>query len=132
MSKDKDKKKSKHKDNDKKRSRSPESEIAKAEKRLAKALNAVDEAREQLIAREQELRDLLQKHGRMPQDADTSSHEAMESERNDRHVHGEQAQDAIGDSPDGASSTQQSTVPLFDQRQAVMTPRTGAPGADNG
>ena len=59
-------------------------EIATAEKRLAKALAAVDSAREQLIVREQELRGLLQKHGRLPV-LDTNGNGGNDVEADDRH-----------------------------------------------
>jgi hypothetical protein len=41
-------------------------DIARAEKKLAKALASVETAREELALRERELTGLLQRHGRMP------------------------------------------------------------------
>lgn len=134
MSKDKRKKtKGKHRDNDKQQARSPESEIARAEKRLAKALNAVEEAREQLRVRELELRDLLQKHGRMPEHVEPSSHEALEVDGGDSRTDEAERHEAADGSAASVSADQPPpTAPLLDQQQVVTTPPTGDPGEDHG
>jgi hypothetical protein len=46
--------------------RDAQREIARAEKRLAAALQELDDARAKLTSRETKLADLLRKHGRMP------------------------------------------------------------------
>lgn len=48
------------------RDRDAQREIARAEKRLAAALQDLDDARAKLTRRESKLADLLRKHGRMP------------------------------------------------------------------
>ena len=44
----------------------PGAEIARAEQRLAAALRKIDDARDELTAREQELMQLLERYGRIP------------------------------------------------------------------
>lgn len=88
-------------------------EIAKAEKKLERALRKLDEVRSELAEREMALRNLLIKHGRMPAGEPTSSDESVASEPEATYP-----LDSNGDST-GEDVERAISVPLLDQRQVL-------------
>jgi hypothetical protein len=62
------------------RDRDAQREIARAEKRLAAALQELDDARAKLSRRETTLADLLRKHGRMPDDPQPQKPASVDNE----------------------------------------------------
>lgn len=61
------------------RDRDAQREIARAEQRLAAALQELDDARAKLTRRETTLADLLRKHGRMPDDPQSQTFAAADN-----------------------------------------------------
>jgi ABC-type transporter Mla subunit MlaD len=85
--------------------------IAKAEKQLERALRKLDEVRSELVDRENKLRNLLVKHGRMPADEPATEGDAPGLSTTYR-------QDGSGDDlPQAADES--ASVPLLDQRQIL-------------
>jgi hypothetical protein len=110
-------------------------EIARAERRLASALAAVDAARDKAARRERKLARLLERYGRLPVVADTEPSDMHTAQ--DAYVsgHAETTSAAEGDAGNGIESavaehleSQEAAIPLGDGSDSMMDEERASSG----